>query len=282
VPEPLPEEVSQQIRGEARRLLVEQIRLAFWNILVVAIVLTLGDLLFSSPGGPLLLRRFEIAALVAIPLVLHGRLVGGLTASRTAADRPFTADQVRLFEGIARHVAVAVELYKTRQADAAVASALARLGQELISSQNAPELIDRLCRVTTDIMACDVSHTYLLRQTSGVYDLVAGYGDTPEQWQALTAAYIPAELTSPLLARFAAGDVVQLLTGDFRTVPPGNQLDAPVRRGGARLVRRAPPPRHGRRSCRGRQRTRPWLNLPHLGTRRVKRKAVKAITRSAP
>ena len=79
MPEPLPEEVSQQIRGEARRLLVEQIRLAFWNILVVAIVLTLGDLLFSSPGGPLLLRRFEIAALVAIPLVLHGRLVGGLT-----------------------------------------------------------------------------------------------------------------------------------------------------------------------------------------------------------
>ena len=47
--------------------------------------------------------------------------------------------------------------------EAAVSAALARIGQELISSLNLPTLLEHLCRTTVEVLHCDFSHTWLWR-----------------------------------------------------------------------------------------------------------------------
>jgi PAS domain S-box-containing protein len=167
-----------------------------------------------------LLQHFEIGALVGVPLFVHGRMVGALVASRVAPDRPFDRAQVRLFEGIGRHVAVAigtVELYRTQQEDAAVASALARVGEELITSLNTPgQLLARVCRLTAEVLGCEVAHTYLWQPEANAYVPVTGYGDTPEQWETVGALHISPEIMAPLLPILERDEIAQLLLAEAR------------------------------------------------------------------
>jgi PAS domain S-box-containing protein len=164
----------------------------------------------GEPTGPVaqVFAQFELAALIASPLIVRGRLFGALVGVRRAPGHAFGRHHVELLESIARQLAVGievVELYRTQQDEAAVAGALARVGRELISSLDTPVLIDRVCRLTTEVLHCDFSHTFLWQPDAGVYVPMAGYGDTPEQWESMRVLKIPRTMVARLLDRLDDG-----------------------------------------------------------------------------
>jgi len=129
--------------------------------------------------------HFGITAVLVVPLVVRGRRMGALAAHNSESGRRFDPRQVRLFEGIAQQVSVAIEaadLYRAQEEETAVAVALARIGQELISSLSSPALLDRLCQLTTEALGCDHSRTWLWHASDEAFVPVARYSDSPEQW----------------------------------------------------------------------------------------------------
>ena len=96
-----------------------------------------------------LLYGHGVTAFAATVLAVRGRVVGVLAALMTGKQR-FHAPQTQLLQSIGRQLAVAIEaadLYAAQREEAAVAAALARIGQELISELNRPALLERLCRL---------------------------------------------------------------------------------------------------------------------------------------
>ena len=72
-----------------------------------------------------------------------------------------------------------------------ITSALAKIGQEMITVLDTPDILERLCRVTAEALQCDCSHTLLWELQDKAFAFVAGYGDTPEQWETLRILRIP-------------------------------------------------------------------------------------------
>ena len=99
--------------------------------------------------------------------------------------------------------------------EAAIAGALVRVGQEMISSLDTPALLDRLCQVAAEVLECDWSYTLLRRPEPDVYVPVAGYGATAEEQAVARALALPAHLLSVLLSRLEPDDVAEV-----HTVPP--------------------------------------------------------------
>jgi len=101
--------------------------------------------------------------------------------------------------------------------EAREAAVLARVGQELIASLDAPTLLNRLCQLTVETFECDVSHTFLFEG----HDLVvtAGFGDTPEEWESHRALKIPRAMVAPLLPRLEKEGVMQVLMTEARNLP---------------------------------------------------------------
>ncbi len=131
-----------------------------------------------------ILNHFGLTAALVVPLVVHGRRMGALAALNAEGGRRFDAHQVRLFEGIAQHVGGVLEvadLYRAQEEETAIAGALARVGQEIISSLSSPALLDRLCQLTTEVLGCDRSRIWLWHAPDEAFVPVAGYGDSPEQ-----------------------------------------------------------------------------------------------------
>jgi len=158
-----------------------------------------------------LLDQFGIASLVAVPLAVGERQLGTLVAARSQPGSPFDQTQLQLFEGIARQLAVAIEaadLCHLQQEEVEVASALAMAGQELIGCTVVAELVRRLCRVTTAVVGCDCSHTWLWQPKEEAFAPVASFGDTPEQWQARRLIRLPRDQVSPV---FESRDVTPLV-----------------------------------------------------------------------
>lgn len=92
--------------------------------------------------------------------------------------------------------------------EAEINAALARVAQEMIASLEASTLMERLCRVTTEVLRCDCSHTNLWMPEEEAYRTVAGYGDTPEQWETMQNLKIPPHAVRDLAMRVLNGDDV--------------------------------------------------------------------------
>jgi PAS domain S-box-containing protein len=167
-----------------------------------------------------LLAHFGITALVAVPLAVRSRMLGALVAFSAESGRRFDANQVQLLEGIARQVAAAIgtaELYRAQHEEAEVAGALARVGRELMAalgSPGSPGLLDRLCQLTAELLACDCSHTFLWKTAEEVYVPVSHHGDSAEQWESLRTLKIPGAILGGLLARLERDGVVQVVVAD--------------------------------------------------------------------
>src|SRR5262245_21718146 len=165
-----------------------------------------------------LLARFGIGTLAAAPLVVRGQVRGAFVVA-SPSGQPFSGQQVRFLESISRQLAVAIEtsaLYRAQQAETHYSSALARVGQELISSLATPGVYGDLCRVTTVVLDCDVSATFLWNAWEAAYSAAASYGDTPEGWEALRVVRLTSMMADPLLAALAPTGLVRLgdLPGD--------------------------------------------------------------------
>ena len=162
-----------------------------------------------------LCAHFKIAALVAAPLIARGRQIGALVTFRSGTNRGFTPGEVELCEGIARHLALAAEAaetYRNEREEAQVSGALARVGRALISSLDAPSLLERLCEVTALVLGCDASHTVLWRPEEDAYVPIAGYGTTTEEQEAARVIRVPRSMMSVLLSRLEHDDVAEATT----------------------------------------------------------------------
>ncbi|MGE0826630.1 MAG: ATP-binding protein [Candidatus Binatia bacterium] len=80
---------------------------------------------------------------------------------------------------------------ETVKQEAEIAAALARVSQEINLSLDTPVVLERLCRLTTEILDCDCSYALLRDPQKDVYVTVAGYGDLPEQEAAMRALSLP-------------------------------------------------------------------------------------------
>ena len=78
--------------------------------------------------------------------------------------------------------------------EAEIATALARVGQALLASLETPLVLDRLCRMTTELLRCDCSYTMLWEPQYNALITVVGYGDAPEQENTVRALAFPAFL----------------------------------------------------------------------------------------
>jgi signal transduction histidine kinase len=158
-----------------------------------------------------LLSRFDVRAIVAVPLIIRGQVRGAFCVAHRS--RPFSSSQVHFLEGIARQLAVAVEtaaLYRAQQAEAEYSAALARVGQELMSSLTTPEVYERLCVVTSTVLACEVSATFLWNAREQAYAPMASSGDSAERWEQLRVMRLTAPMVSGLVTGLGATGLVRL------------------------------------------------------------------------
>jgi signal transduction histidine kinase/DNA-binding response OmpR family regulator len=98
--------------------------------------------------------------------------------------------------------------------EAQISAALARVASELIALLDTPQILDRVCQLTAEVLEYDSCHTFLWHPADSAYVAVSGYGDTPEQWEATRALKIPLTAAAELLARLAQHDVVQTPIAD--------------------------------------------------------------------
>ncbi|MGH7788445.1 MAG: ATP-binding protein, partial [Candidatus Binatia bacterium] len=142
-----------------------------------------------------------------------GPLIAGLLSIAGAA----MADRVRraVFERERELEASAAYL----QEEAAVEEALARVGRELIAHSDTAQILDRLCRLTAEVLQCDSSHTYLWDAERCEYSAAAGFGDTPEQWEALRVVRYPKEMVGHFQGRIERDDVEQFRLEDTPLQP---------------------------------------------------------------
>ncbi len=102
------------------------------------------------------------------------------------------------------------------ESDAALFEALARVGREMISLLDTPVILDRLCRLTTDVLGCEWSVTWLARPAEGVWDPVAAHGAADPGATRVASAAI-----GTLLAHLDREDVVQVAARAGLPVPEG-------------------------------------------------------------
>jgi signal transduction histidine kinase len=95
------------------------------------------------------------------------------------------------------------------EAEARIFAALARVGQEMIAVVETPVILDRLCRLTTEVLACDRSHTWLWKPEEDAFVPVAGFGELPGYGPAMGVAKVPRVQIRRLLARLEREEVVQ-------------------------------------------------------------------------
>jgi PAS domain S-box-containing protein len=153
-----------------------------------------------------------IEALVIVPLIVGGTTTGALAAMRGANLGAFTGDEVQLFEGIARQVALmlgAADVHRAEQVEAEISAALMRVGRELISALNNPDLLNRLCEVTARVLQCDWSQTVLLDPQQHIYRVAANFGGSPADSSQLRALRVPESVGDSIVARLRNDDITR-------------------------------------------------------------------------
>ena len=117
---------------------------------------------------------------------------------------------------------------QARDEGAAVSTALAQVGRELIALLDAPQLLRRLCELTATLLHCDYSHTWLWDPQEQAYIAAAGYGDPPELWEALRVLKLSRAVIEPMLTLLEPDGMVHLDLSAFQptwpsvlTPPPG-------------------------------------------------------------
>jgi PAS domain S-box-containing protein len=159
------------------------------------------------------LARFEVSAFAAAPLFVRGQVRGAFCVGTRSAPRPFTDGQVHFVEAIAHQLAVAVEtaaLYRAQRDEAEYAAAIARVGQELISSLATSSVYADLCRVSRAVLGCDTTATIVWSPAEGAYVPLASDGDTPESWEALQVVRLTPAMASGLLSALGPTGVTRL------------------------------------------------------------------------
>jgi len=156
------------------------------------------------------LRALGVASAVIAPLRGHEHAFGALLLGSRSAGA-LDAAHTELADAAARQIAVALAVaarQRVEREEAGFATAVARAGQELIAALDLPVLLARLCRVTTEVLQCDVSYTLLHREEDDTLVAAAGYGYSADHWQRLSALPVPRAAVATLLEPIARDGLV--------------------------------------------------------------------------
>lgn len=197
--------------------------------------LAIVDLRMEGMDGLTLLDRLHRvhADLPVIILTAHATIDSAVEATRKGAydylTKPFDPkDLLRRIEKALEVGRLRGEVERLRQQaeaqlreDAQISTALARVGQELISSLETQTILERLCQLTTQVLACDCSYTFFWKPEQAAYVLVAGWGGTPEHEEAGQGLEISSETIADLVADLERENVVQLHPATSQSLLPG-------------------------------------------------------------
>ena len=165
-----------------------------------------------------LIKGDDTEAIVA-PLLGRGKLRGLLFVCSTAQGHRFDQAQINLCDGIARQLAVgieAAELYQAQQEESATASSLARVGQELIASLETPAILQRLCRLTVELLECRYSYTVLWRRTEEEsFQAIISCTGAQEDTALMRSLKIPYSFITELSKRFGNQEMIELTLAEF-------------------------------------------------------------------
>ena len=94
-------------------------------------------------------------------------------------------------------------------AEAEVSAALARVGREMIALVDTPGILECLCRVTTEVLRCGSSQTWIFQPERDAYVLVAGHDALPDAPSA-DLVQVPRACIAPLLAALQREELVEV------------------------------------------------------------------------
>ena len=100
----------------------------------------------------------------------------------------------------------------TQQQEAQISAALARVGQELMAALDTPLLVDRLCRVSAEVLGCDYSYILLSQAEEGAFGPVLGSDGPAQEREAARVMKVPPAMMSALFSRLESDDVTQVGT----------------------------------------------------------------------
>ncbi len=180
------------------------------KMMATALLIPWGRRLQSISLGFTLIMLYAALLLTGADLLgahLSHRWMGPLVAGFLSIAGAAAADRVR--RAVVEHEREVEASAERLRQEVEVDEALARVGQELIALPDTRRILEALCRLTTEVLACDASHTYLWDAERQEYSAAAGHGDTPEQWEALRLVRYPQRLVREFQERIEAGDVEQ-------------------------------------------------------------------------
>src|SRR5262245_55492039 len=94
--------------------------------------------------------------------------------------------------------------------EARTAGALVRVGNEMMSLLDTARILDRLCALTTDVLGCECSDSFLWQPREQRYVWTAGFGRAPETVRPRAGDSIPRSAVASLLARLQPAEPVVL------------------------------------------------------------------------
>jgi len=210
-------------RVETRGAMAEALAAGGWDIVI-------ADHNMPCFSAPEALATLQASGL-DIPFLIVSGSIGEEMAVRAmkagAQDYIMKGNLARLVPAVARELREVSNRIARRQAEdelraseerhrgeAEVAIALARVGREMISSLDTPVLLERLCRLTTEVLECQASHTLLLQPEDDCFVPISAAGETPDDWEALRILRLPSALFAGVLDRLKDQDVVQVVLSE--------------------------------------------------------------------
>lgn len=104
-----------------------------------------------------------------------------------------------------------------------VNAGLAKIRRQLVWSSDTSVMLHRLCAATTEILECDASHTYLWSPEEKSFLVVAGDGDSAEEWRYLQTAAPLREDFGEIVDAFDRDEIFEVRTEageDVRSIEP--------------------------------------------------------------
>jgi len=199
-----------------------------------AVVVCIGYifLLVNSGHTP---SMWNSPSLIRIPFLFTTTAFYGYLVERLRTERK------RAEQNESERDRAETKLTKTSQqleVEAAVTSALARVGQDMISSLDTPVLLERVCQLTAERLQSDTSTTLFLQTYEEFFQPVASFGLSTESRELQHVLQIPSQRIDEILASHPFAGVIQvdanhqvLPTGLDHDSAAGTQVLLPLRRG---------------------------------------------------
>ena len=158
---------------------VHGIRRLRGNNLLVEAVRSGGRLTHEDPLPPQLLKRTQKMRLdherwIILPIESSGEVLGGLGVT-FPGRRPFTDDEISLYEAIEQQLGVAMEkvmLFEELRETTRLGDALNDINEVLLRSKERREIIERTGQFACDVLGCD-THASLEVTADGLVPLSA-------------------------------------------------------------------------------------------------------------